>query len=131
MNTCLQVIVADACDAEAPGLPSTGSVDLITFSYALSMIPDWEAALRNAKRLLKKGGHVCVCDFTVDNSQGWGMQTFWASVFASDHVYLRPERRPFLREEFVSVHEELGFGTFPYVPPVLQAPWYVFIGRKE
>jgi len=30
-------------------------VDVITFSYALSMIPDWKAALANAKRLLKKG----------------------------------------------------------------------------
>jgi len=72
-----------------------------------------------------------VCDFTVDESQGYGMQTMWSKIFASDHVYLRAEHRPFLREQFKSVHEELGFGTFPYVPAVMKAPWYVFVGRKE
>ncbi|GAB5031040.1 sam-dependent methlyltransferase [Nannochloropsis oceanica] len=129
-SSFVQVIVADACDEKAVSLPPAGSVDVITFSYALSMIPDWKAALANAKRLLKKGGHLCVCDFTVDETQGWGMQTMWSKIFASDHVYLRAEHRPFLREQFKAVHDELGFGTFPYVPPVMRAPWYVFVGQK-
>ena len=77
------------------------------------------------------GGHVCVCDFTVDETQGWGMQTMWSKIFASDHVYLRAEHRPYLREQFKTIHDELGFGAFPYVPPVMRAPWYVFVGQKE
>lgn len=34
----------------------TGTVDVVTFSYALSMIPDWRAAIRNAFRMLKVVG---------------------------------------------------------------------------
>jgi S-adenosylmethionine-diacylgycerolhomoserine-N-methlytransferase len=126
----VDVVVADACDEAAAGLPPSGTVDVVTFSYALTMIPDWQKAVANAKRLLKPGGHLCVCDFTVDDSQWYGMNTFWRKTFATDHVFLRPEHRPFLRSQFKPVHEDLGYGTFPYVPPVLQCPWYVFIGQK-
>ena len=74
------VTVADACDPNAPGLPKAGTVDVVTFSYAVSMIPDWQKAIENAGRLLKKGGYLCVCDFTVDKSQTAMMQTFWTKV---------------------------------------------------
>lgn len=36
------------------GLPAAGTVDVVTFSYALTMIPDWKEAIRNAFRMLKK-----------------------------------------------------------------------------
>lgn len=131
-DTFVSVTVADATDPAAPGLPGAGTVDVVSFSYALTMIPDWQAAVQNAKRLLKKGGHLCVCDFTVDpEQQGWGMPWFWRRLFATDHVHLREEHRVYLRAEFTPVHEDMGFGTFPYVPPFLRAPWYNFIGKKE
>ena len=50
--------------------PLAGTVDLVTFSYALVMIPDWRAAVANALRLLRPGGHLCVCDFTLLPEQG-------------------------------------------------------------
>lgn len=127
----VDVVVADACDESAAGLPAAGSVDVVTFSYALTMIPDWRAAVMNAKRLLKPGGHLCVCDFTVDPSQWLGMSAFWKFTFATDHVFLNEEHRPFLRSQFETAHEDLGYGTFPYVPGLLQCPWYVFVGRKK
>lgn len=131
-DTFVSVTVADATDPGAPGLPPAGSVDVVSFSYALTMIPDWQKAVQNAKRILKPGGHICVCDFTVDPSQqGWGMAAFWKQLFATDHVHLREEHRTHLRAEFTPVEEQLGFGTFPYVPMFMKAPWYVFIGRKE
>lgn len=37
-------------------LPAKGSVDLITFSYSMSMIPDKRAAFKMAKSLLKPDG---------------------------------------------------------------------------
>lgn len=49
----VDVVLGDACDFECPGLPAAGTVDVVTFSYALSMIPDWRQALRNAFRMLK------------------------------------------------------------------------------
>lgn len=48
-----QVVLGDACDMENKELPESGTVDVVTFSYALTMIPDWKAAIRNAHRLLK------------------------------------------------------------------------------
>ena len=49
----VSVVVGDACDFECPGLPASGTVDVVTFSYALTMIPDWRKAIRNAFRMLK------------------------------------------------------------------------------
>ena len=49
------VVVGDACAEGLPGMPAPGTVDVVTFSYALTMIPDWRAAIRNAFNLLKPG----------------------------------------------------------------------------
>ncbi|MGE5155158.1 MAG: class I SAM-dependent methyltransferase, partial [Bdellovibrio bacteriovorus] len=40
-------------------------VDCVFFSYSLSMIPDWEQALRNALAMLRPGGRLGVVDFYV------------------------------------------------------------------
>ena len=58
-----------------------GTVDVVTFSYALTMIPDWRAAIRNAFRMLKPGGHIAVCDFTVTKEQWMGMSALWTWIF--------------------------------------------------
>ncbi len=47
------VVLGDACDSNNAELPPAGTVDVVTFSYALTMIPDWEEAIRNAFRMLK------------------------------------------------------------------------------
>jgi S-adenosylmethionine-diacylgycerolhomoserine-N-methlytransferase len=52
-DSFVDVVLGDACDFECPGLPATGTADVVTFSYALTMIPDWRAAIRNAFRMLK------------------------------------------------------------------------------
>lgn len=43
--------------------PPEGSADVVTFSYSLTMIPDWFAAIDNAIRILKPGGRLGVVDF--------------------------------------------------------------------
>jgi ubiquinone/menaquinone biosynthesis C-methylase UbiE len=85
----VSVVCGDACDPKASGLPAAGTCDIVTISYgtrraielgsvarsalltyarfvlpfraALVMIPDWKAAIANALRLLRPGGHLCVC----------------------------------------------------------------------
>ena len=53
-------------DATTFNPPEAGKVDVITFSYSLTMIPDWFLALEHAKELLKpKGGVIGVVDFYV------------------------------------------------------------------
>jgi S-adenosylmethionine-diacylgycerolhomoserine-N-methlytransferase len=51
----VDVVLGDACDMHDDRLPKDGTVDVVTFSYSLSMIPDWRAAIRNAFRMLKPG----------------------------------------------------------------------------
>ena len=131
-NDIVDVVCGDACDFECEGLPAAGTVDVVTFSYALSMIPDWKKAIENASRLLKPGGHIAVCDFTVLPDKQWrAMGTFWTWVFAHDHVHLKEEHATVLKEIFESIDYQDGFGGFPYVPFTLQCPWYSFVGRKN
>ena len=52
---------ADAKRFEFP----EGSADLVTFSYSLTMIPDWFAAIDRAWSILKPGGRIGVVDFFV------------------------------------------------------------------
>ena len=111
--------------------PAAGSVDVVTFSYALSMIPDWRLAIRNAYRMLKKGGHIAVCDFTVLENEQWpGMSQLWTWIFKHDHVHLRKEHIATLNVAFEQTSLETGFGQFPYVPGCMKCPYYAFVGKK-
>jgi S-adenosylmethionine-diacylgycerolhomoserine-N-methlytransferase len=94
------------------------------------MIPDWRAAIRNAYRMLKPGGHIAVCDFTVSEKQWWGMASLWTWIFSNDHVHLRKEHIPTLQAAFEEVTCKVDFGTFPYVPSTLKCPYYYFVGKK-
>ncbi len=47
------MVLGDACDSSNSEMPGEGTVDVVTFSYALTMIPDWREAIRNAFRMLK------------------------------------------------------------------------------
>src|SRR6476661_9265808 len=56
----------EAVEADATTFrPADGPVDVVTFSYSLTMIPDWFAAIENALAMLKPGGVIGVVDFYV------------------------------------------------------------------
>ncbi|MFH1919211.1 MAG: class I SAM-dependent methyltransferase, partial [Planctomycetota bacterium] len=57
--TNVEAVEADATCYE----PAAGPADVVTFSYSLTMIPNWFAALENARAILKPGGLVGVVDF--------------------------------------------------------------------
>ena len=50
--TNVEVVEGDACAWK----PAEGKVTLVTFSYSLTMIPDWYSAIDHATRLLCPGG---------------------------------------------------------------------------
>jgi len=127
----VDVILGDACDHECVGLPKAGTVDVVTFSYALSMIPDWKEAIRNAWRLLKPGGSIAVCDFTVSEKQWPGMASLWTWIFSNDHVHLNEEHIQTLSAAFEKEIVHIGFGEFPYIPPCAVCPYYYFVGKKN
>jgi len=127
----VDVVLGDATDGSVEGLPAPGTVDVVTFSYALTMIPDWRAAIKNAWSMLKVGGSIAVADFTVHESQWPGMGPLWKWIFAHDTVYLSEEHMPALESVFDTTHKEVGYGGFPFVPPLLKACYYEYVGVKR
>ena len=112
---------------------------MVTFSYALTMIPDWFAAIENACAMLKPGGIVGVADFYVSRkhpAQGsarhcWLSRLFWPAWFAGDNVFL--SAGPFAVScadilDRISCTE--GSTRLPYLPAV-RVPYYIFTGRKR
>jgi S-adenosylmethionine-diacylgycerolhomoserine-N-methlytransferase len=129
----ISIHAADATQFDLPGLKA----DLVTFSYSLTMIPDWFAAIDNAYRMLKPGGIIGVTDFFVsrkyvdpgDISHGWLTRTGWPIWFAMDNVCLEPDRMTMLRRKFETVSFSQHRGHIAYIP-FFKVPYYVFVGRK-
>lgn len=127
----VHVTEADACTWR-PAAP----VDAVYFSYALTMIPDWRAALDNALAMLKPGGVLGVVDFYVSAAQpdpglarhGTFARFFWPRWFAHDGVRPNPGHLAALRARLPDhgLHEALA--PVPYLP-LLRVPYYRFIGR--
>ena len=129
---------AEAVAADATKFrPPEGHADVVTFSYSLTMIPDWFAAIENALTMLKPGGHIGVVDFYVGRKyppeglkkHRWLARTLWQPWFATDNVFPSPDHLPFLRHHFEQVHLVEERNRMPYVP-LLKTPYYQFIGRK-
>ena len=124
----VELVVGDATDQT---LIESESVDVVSFSYSLTMIPDWKAALENAYRCLKPGGHICVADFTVTNDHYYMTRQFWKTVFANDNVHPNEEHIPALQQMFDEKTCSVRAGGFPYVPMCIKSPYYFFVGQKR
>ncbi|EMI46657.1 class I SAM-dependent methyltransferase [Rhodopirellula sp. SWK7] len=125
--------LADATTFRAIQRPA----DLVTFSYSLTMIPDWFAAIEAAINLLRPGGQIGVTDFYVSRKHadapmkqhGGLRRAFWQHWFAADNVFLNGDHLAMLRRNFETVHLSENFGKVPYLP-FFRAPYYVFTGRR-
>ncbi|QDU64636.1 Ubiquinone/menaquinone biosynthesis C-methyltransferase UbiE [Planctomycetes bacterium Pan216] len=117
--------------------PPEGQADLVTFSYSLSMIPDWFAAVDNALRFLKPGGTIGIVDFYIArkfpaegrSKHGWCTRFFWPNWFAFDNVFLSPDYIPYVSRHFDVVELNERRGKVPYIP-FGKVPYYQFVGRK-
>jgi len=132
--TNVEAVTADATQ----WTPPEGSADVVTFSYSLTMIPDWFAAIDNALRILKPGGKIGVIDFYVARKypaeslarHGWLTRSFWPVWFASDNVFPNPDHLPYLQRHFETLMLEERKAKVPYLP-LARTPYYQFIGRKS
>jgi S-adenosylmethionine-diacylgycerolhomoserine-N-methlytransferase len=132
--TNVETVEADATTFQLP----TGPVDVVTFSYSLTMIPDWFAAIENALAILKPGGTIGIVDFYVSRKyasesltrHGWWTRTFWPSWFALDNVFPSSDHVPFLHRHFDVLHFEEHRAKVPYIP-LARVPYYLFVGRKR
>lgn len=124
--------LADATTFESP----EGPVDVITFSYSLTMIPDWFQAIDRAWALLKPGGMIGVADFYVSRrspTPGMREHSHWQRWFWRSYIWraacLSPDHLPYLQSRFQTVTLEERFGSVPYLFG-LKAPYYLFVGRR-
>jgi len=129
----VESVEADACTWR----PQEKQVDLITFSYSLTMIPDWFLALENAFNILSPNGIITIVDFYVSRKypregmkyHNWFTRTFWQLYFAFDNVYLNADHLPFLKSHFEEQTIIEKKSPVPYVK-FLKIPFYIFLGRK-
>ncbi len=128
----------EAVEADATQFtPPVGPADVVTFSYSLTMIPDWFAAIDNAVRILKPGGRLGVVDFYVARKfpptgmhrHGWSTRSGWPVWFATDNVFLSPDHVPYLRRAVETESLIESRAKVPYMP-LVRVPYYRFVGRK-
>lgn len=125
-------------NADATTFCREGAADVVTFSYSLTMIPDWFAAIDQALSILKPGGVLGVVDFYVSRKHpsprrarhGWGTRHFWPTWFGTDNVHLNPDHLPYLERRLETISVGEGRGRVPFLCG-LTVPYYRFIGRKR
>ncbi len=120
----VRVIDADATVYRPPHL-----VDCVYFSYSLTMIPNWRAAIDNALAMLKPGGILGVVDFHVAATHSSFARFFWPRWFAHDGVRLSPEPLARLRAIFPDHVVSERMASVPYLP-FLRVPYYIFVARR-
>ena len=107
------------CAAYGPGSFASGSLDLVVFSYALTMFnPGWDAALDTAREHLAPGGLLAVVDFD-DTPAAW-----FRAWMAVNHVRLDGHLAPELQSRFKPCRLEAW--------PAYGGLWryFLFLGRK-
>ncbi|MFI5358002.1 MAG: class I SAM-dependent methyltransferase [Opitutales bacterium] len=132
--TNAEVVEADAATVHLDG----AMADVITFSYSLTMMPNWFAAVENACRLLRPGGLLGVVDFYVSSRHppvgqtrhSWLTRTLWPAWFAADGVHLGPDRLAYLQWRFDTLLLLERRGSVPYLPG-LRVPYFVFVGQRR
>ena len=90
------------CTRTPPQVTLPEQADVVTFSYSLTMIPNWYLALENARKLLKPGGIIAVVDFYVARkhpaagfkSHAAFTRWFWPAWFSCDNVFPSPDHLP-------------------------------------
>ena len=118
--------------------PSEGRADVVTFSYSLTMIPDWFAAIDNARRLAGNQGQLGVVDFYVSRKHPeadrrihrWCTRHFWPTWFATDNVFLSTDHVPYLHRVFQPEFFAEQTAKVPYLP-LVRVPYYIFVGRPR
>jgi S-adenosylmethionine-diacylgycerolhomoserine-N-methlytransferase len=132
--TNVEVVEADATKFRPP----EGVADVVTFSYSLTMIPDWIAALDNAQAMLKPGGRIGIVDFYISRKHpaathdrhGWITRHGWPAWFATDNVFLSPDHVPRLHQLFDVLRLEERRAKLPYLP-LVRVPYYLLVGAKR
>ncbi|KAF2828467.1 hypothetical protein CC86DRAFT_319277 [Ophiobolus disseminans] len=122
-----------------------GGAELVTMSYALSMIPEFYSAIDSIDSLLSPNGVVGVVDFYVQNQVDfmgrnymggaidrhcmWISRVFWRTWFEIDRVNLEPARRDYLEYRFGTVLSINARNNF--FNTGIKLPYYIWVGCSK
>jgi len=127
---------ARVIEADASRYRPSHLADVVYFSYALTMIPDWRAAIDNALGMLRPGGVLGGVDFHLPGpdaqrhmQRAARVSRFWRTWFAHDGVQLSREHLLYLRARLATEVCLERAAPVPYLPG-LRVPYYIFVGRK-
>ncbi len=132
--------VETKCADATVWVPPSTKVDGILFSYSLTMIPDWFAAIDRAYEMLKPGGFIGVVDFYIARkypgeksmSQSFSTRWFWPIWFSLDNLFLSYDILPYLTRKFKKVSLQLRADRLPYCPVFWKKmPRFIFLGQKH
>ncbi len=129
----VETVTSDIVNFKAPEF-----CDLVTFSYSLTMTPQWYKAIDHTYNILSPNGKIGVVDFYISEKYPLtGLKThdpltrsFWPSFFAYDNVFLNPDHLPYLINKFETVELFEGEGRLPVIP-IGRVPYFSFIGKKS
>ncbi|KAG6334616.1 hypothetical protein ID866_4477 [Astraeus odoratus] len=147
--TNVTVLQQDATEFSLPEWAhkeAKGSINFITLSYSLSMIPNFYALLDRIDYVLSpETGLLSVVDFYTSGKQpslheraiggtskecGWLSRWFWQIWFDFDHVSLSPHRRDYLEYKFGTIKAYNGRNRF-VIPFIVRIPYYIWLGRSR
>jgi len=124
------VVQGDVTDAQfLQSQPFYGKCDLVTCSYCLTMIPNWQPALKAMHDMLRLGGFMGMVDFTMRARREERMdQRFYRWWFSNDGVYFDRQHVDWLQANLKLVWYYENSSRVPYT--CLYPSHYVFVGRK-
>jgi S-adenosylmethionine-diacylgycerolhomoserine-N-methlytransferase len=115
--------LADASGFDAEGLFDRPAFDRVFFSYSLSMMPPWRAALDQAARAVARGGRLQIVDFgQQERLPAWFKQLLFAWL---DRFHVAP--RADLEKALSLLAFERG-GLSSFRPLYRGYAWYAEIG---
>ena len=103
LGTDVRLALGDATNFDAGALFGQGSFDRVVLSYALSMIPDWQAALARAAAALSPGGSLHLVDFGDCRGMPTLLRRLLHGWLAHFHVSPRPDL-PEVAEHLAQAH---------------------------
>lgn len=115
-----------------PGKSITRGFDTISFSYSLSMIPEWQKALLSARSLMSEDGRLVVADFDTYTVEGKSLKDFLIySWYKQDGVRIEAKSRKFIVEEvFPAKDYVVTVARFKRKLAGVSIPHYVACCRK-
>lgn len=129
----VEVVASEMLDFRPPDF-----ADLVTFSYSLTMTPQWYKVLDHTYQILAPEGKIAVVDFYISEKHPMpGLaqhdsvtRHLWPAWFSYDNVFLNPDHLPYLLNKFDKVSLFEGYNRLPVIP-LGKVPYYSFIGSKS